>query len=1038
MHDFAQGLRDLRAAAGSPPYRELSRRARYSHSALSDAAAGHRLPTLDVTLALVAACGGDVDAWRARWEELDAQLRATHPELLPGQGEPEDDAAGSPPREQGAEPLAGRQAPAGWDASSAEARAVIRRLTEAGEYGRATVAAEMCEGDAVRVYGVESAEAAGWAEIRADVARAAGEMGTATRWWLTAAKRRTARGVPDTSGAVAAARSAHWCWERVTDPVEARLLGADLVVLLSRLPGLDPRQLPAARSRLNSLANTPDPGAGASGTPPHSPTPDPSATASRTTARGSAAPASPSDGGGPTPAAPVPATDAASTPAPATPSVPTPPGAPATSPAHASPSPLRPIPEPSLPSPNPESSPPHSNPKTSLPHSNPESSPPHPNPESSPPHSNPKTSLPHPSPKTSLPHPNPEPLPSPAPTAVDPPVVEPLRKADPERVGAFRLLGRLGAGAMGEVFLGASASGRPVAVKVVRADFAQDAAFRRRFAAEVATARRVQGPYTPAEVDADADAERPWLATTYISGPSLAEVIRTSGPLQPGVVRALAAGIAEALAAIHGAGVLHRDLKPSNVLLDRDGPKVIDFGVARAADGTRLTETGVAVGTVPFMSPEQIDGRPLGPPSDVFSLGGLLTYAATGLTPFGEGNPGEVAGRIIQGPPDARALDIHDGALRELITRCLDKDPGRRPTPRQIIESSGNGRPHGNWLPAPLAARIARREHRVADVLKGVARRGRTRRSLKLVVPLAAALVLAVVLALTLHRGDATPRASASYGYETVFRNRPVALRDDEHEIDLMSGDVVTGSRYWTLSTDAGGDSKGGFSLQDATDAYVAGSGRITPAQCAADVARHPVEDEVHWSQVPAGSWFCLRWRLTGDIAVLRVSSTDTGSWGADLSLDYYRHSPPLSTPGSVPGPVGAGYRRLYAPRPLTLPGADSLIDLGRGRVASKGTWMLSTDAGGDSKGAYDLQDSSDAYISGQSPVSPARCAVGIAQHPVADQVRFPQVPAGTWFCVRDTLTHDIAVIQVLDKDDGDWSTTITVTAYRPTTAGGN
>jgi len=198
------------------------------------------------------------------------------------------------------------------------------------------------------------------------------------------------------------------------------------------------------------------------------------------------------------------------------------------------------------------------------------------------------------------------------------------------------------------------------------------------------------------------------------------------------------------------------------------------------------------------------------------------------------------------------------------------------------------------------------------------------------------------------------------------------------------------------------------------------------------------VEDEVHWPQVPTGSWFCLRWRLTGDVAVLRVSSVDTGSWGAELSLAYYQHIPQLSTPGVVPGPAGPDYQRLYAARPVTLPGADRPVDLVRGRIASSGSWLLSTDAGGNSKGAYELQDSSDAYIAGQSPVTPARCALGITQQPVADKVRFPQVPAGTWFCVRDSLTHDIAIIQVLDKDDGDWSTTIAVTAYEPATGSGS
>ncbi|MER5510553.1 protein kinase [Streptomyces sp. NPDC002766] len=806
MHDFAQGLRELRAAAGSPPYRELARRARYSHSALSDAAAGHRLPTLEVTLALVAACGGDVDAWRARWTELDARLRSTHPELLAVQPDSGNDGV--------------------------------------------TADADAASGSVMR---------------RED--------------------------------------------DKPFDPAG----GSD------RPQGPSPDTPPASDAR---------------------PAPTPAATAP-------ALPGAPAAAADPAPSA-----------------TPHPPGPPAT-----------------------------------------------------------------PASRT--------------PTVVDSPAVKPLRKGDPARVGGFRLLGRLGSGAMGEVFLGQSAAGRPVALKVIRAEFAQDTVFRRRFAAEVATARRVQGPYTPAVVGADAEAERPWLATTYIAGPSLADVVRTAGPLPAPVVRALAAGISEALVAIHGADVLHRDLKPSNVLLDRDGPKVIDFGIARAADRTQLTDTGVAVGTVPYMSPEQAEGHPVGPPSDVFSLGALLTYAATGLTPFGEGSIGEVVYRITHDAPDPHALDVGEDKLRELITRCLEKDPERRPTPRQIIATCAHGPAHADWLPAAVAARIARREDDLADVLTRAARR-HTATWLKVsALPLIVVLALAIVLAVTTRRNDptlGTPAPGAGRGYQEVLHNQPVSLPDADHEIDLMTGHTVTGDRYWTLSTDSGGTSKGGFSLQDATDAYVAGSGRITPAQCAADVARDPVEDEVPWPQVPTGSWLCLRWRLTGDIAMLHISSLDTGSWGVDATLAYYRHIPSLSTPGLVPGSVGPGYRRLYAARPLTLPGADRPLDLARGRLTANGFWLLSTDADskGDGKGAYELQDSSDAYIAGQSPVTPARCALGVAEHPVADKVRFPQVPAGTWFCVRDTITHDIAVIQVLDKDDGDWSTTIAVTAYRPIGAGGS
>ncbi|EST18423.1 protein kinase domain-containing protein [Streptomyces roseochromogenus] len=999
LHGFAQDLRDLRAAAGAPTYRELARRARYSPSALSDAAAGRRLPTLDVTLALAAALGGDVDAWRARWEELDARLRATHPELVEDPVESQDGipaaqallghTADLPPA-MGAGPEADAAAEAAPrpEESQADPRPAIRQLVQAGEFERAAEATETWEQHAVRTYGTDSTEAAGWAEIRADIARAAGDMEEATRWWLTAAGRRLAVGPAYDSEAADAARGAHWCWERVDDPAEARALGEALTALLRQVPGLDPRHLPAVQERLDALADT-----GA---------------------------ADASDSAGPrTPAPHLPHTDLAA----------------------ADGSRLHPN---------------ASEPGARLqPGSRPD--------------------------LAAQPSATPSPIPrrdtsGQQPTGADFPVVEPLRKEDPKRIGGFRLLGRLGTGAMGQVFFGVSASGRLVAVKVIRGEFAQDATFRRRFAAEIATARRVQGPYTPAVVDADADAERPWLATTYISGPSLAEAVRADGPLAPAVVRALAAGIAEALVAIHGVGVLHRDLKPSNILLDGDGPKVIDFGVARAADHTQLTSAGVWLGTVPYMSPEQVEGRPLGPPCDVFSLGCLLAYAATGLTPFGEGSAGEVAARITNDAPDPAALAVGDDRLRDLITRCLDKDPGRRPTPKQIIAACADGQPHSDWLPAALAARIARRETGLSEVLAQAARKRTVVRLKVSTVPLILALALAVVLVLTTNRGgstlDAPPpapsvsgtgsagptststgspaasaRASASAsagdasaggpGYQTVFENRPVSLKDHDSFIDLMTGQVVTGSRYWMLGTDSGGDSKGAFELQDATDAYVAGSGPITPEQCAAGVAHQPAGPALHFAQVPLGSWFCLRWRLTGDIAVLKLSGTDTGSFGADVALTYYRHAPASATPGAIPGPADPHYRELYAARPLTQPDADTSFELTGGRLASAGAWLLSTDAGGDSKGAFEPQGTSDAYISGTAPLTPARCALGVAQQPVT-KVHFPQVPAGTWFCVRSKDTGDIAVIEVLNTDDHDWTTTIAITAYKPATGGGS
>src|SRR5580692_117892 len=203
-------------------------------------------------------------------------------------------------------------------------------------------------------------------------------------------------------------------------------------------------------------------------------------------------------------------------------------------------------------------------------------------------------------------------------------MVRALQPADPRLIGPYRLVGQLGAGGMGRVFLAMSAGGRPVAVKMIRAELAADPDFRSRFSREVSAARRVSGLFTALVVDADVDAEVPWLATAYVAGPSLAETVKEHGPMPAKSVLALAAGLAEGLNAIHAAGVVHRDLKPANVLLAEDGPRVIDFGISRAVEASALTHTGLVVGSPGFMSPEQAEGREVGQPSDIFSLGAVL------------------------------------------------------------------------------------------------------------------------------------------------------------------------------------------------------------------------------------------------------------------------------------------------------------------------------------------------------------------------------------------------------------------------------
>ena len=264
-----------------------------------------------------------------------------------------------------------------------------------------------------------------------------------------------------------------------------------------------------------------------------------------------------------------------------------------------------------------------------------------------------------------------------------PALVEPLRRWDPEQVGGYALIGRLGAGAMGRVYLGRSAAGRLVAVKTIKVELAEEPDFRTRFGQEVAAARRVSGAFTAAVVAADPEADVPWLATAYVPAPSLSTLVRACGPLPVPAVRWLAAGCAEALESIHGAGLVHRDLKPSNVLVSLDGPRVIDFGVARAAERIQLTVTRGAVGTPAYMAPEQArDTRQATMASDVFSLGGTMLFAATGHAPYHGETVMDVLVRLATEAPDLTGLP---GSLAGIVHACLERDPRRRPTSAAVL-----------------------------------------------------------------------------------------------------------------------------------------------------------------------------------------------------------------------------------------------------------------------------------------------------------------------------------------------------------------
>ncbi|MEU3182193.1 serine/threonine-protein kinase [Streptomyces albidoflavus] len=440
-----------------------------------------------------------------------------------------------------------------------------------------------------------------------------------------------------------------------------------------------------------------------------------------------------------------------------------------------------------------------------------------------------------------------------------------LRGSDPAEIGGYPLEARLGSGGMGTVFLARTSSGRPVAIKLIHQQFAGDEEFRIRFRQEVAAARRVSGAFTAAVVDAAPEAEQPWMATTYIEGQTLAQHITASGPLDGVELRRLAIGLAEALRDIHRVGVVHRDLKPSNVVLSAEGPRVIDFGISRAADQQTLTMTGRVIGTPPFMSPEQLQApRGVGPASDIFSLGTLLVYAATGSGPFDADSPYMTAYQVVHEEPSLGAVPE---ALRTLVGACLDKEPAGRPSAddllvllRDLPADLGGAGPtgtragrtrdvitqHHDALPTPAPTSLA--EASTAGTGTSVGRRLRNRWRPVLAAAVAVAAIAGGVAAL--QSGDraggdggdkagnmAEPGASLPEGFAPWHKTVAGGRADIPDELRCVArgealfcggGSVVAtrvnardGSREWTAKSP--GVPVQGVSLVGATDDTVLG-----------------------------------------------------------------------------------------------------------------------------------------------------------------------------------------------------------------------
>ncbi|MFI8236078.1 PQQ-binding-like beta-propeller repeat protein [Streptomyces sp. NPDC085866] len=421
-----------------------------------------------------------------------------------------------------------------------------------------------------------------------------------------------------------------------------------------------------------------------------------------------------------------------------------------------------------------------------------------------------------------------------------------LRDSDPREVGGYRIEGRLGSGGMGVVYLARSASGRRLAVKVVHGQYADDDEFRIRFRREVAAARQVSGAFTAPVVDAGADAPRPWMATLYIPGEDLGTHVRRHGPLPPHRLRALAAGLAEALRDIHRAGVVHRDLKPANVMLADDGPRVIDFGISRAAESAAadaLTQTGRVMGTPPFMSPEQFSSpHEVGPAADIFSLGAVLVYAATRHGPFDSASPWETATKVVEGEPE---LDGLPDDLLPFIRLCLEKHPKSRPTPDELLTLLREGR-----LPDPRPE---------PEPQESAPTRPRTRRRKLWPAATAGALVLAAAASATALRltggehgppGDLPPGWHAWQARETDKKTTPSGAFTSCTALDgglVCAGDglkavrfsLATGKVAWSLpeddhpdrSTSGGGYPDSGVIGTHGHDVYTVADTRVRSDQ---------------------------------------------------------------------------------------------------------------------------------------------------------------------------------------------------------------
>ncbi|MGW2304274.1 serine/threonine-protein kinase [Streptomyces sp. NPDC001809] len=557
-----------------------------------------------------------------------------------------------------------------------------------------------------------------------------------------------------------------------------------------------------------------------------------------------------------------------------------------------------------------------------------------------------------------------------------PPAPTALSDDDPREIGGYRLHARLGAGGMGVVYLAYTPGGRPIALKAVRAEFAADPEFRERFAQEVASARRIHGLFTAQVVDHGVDARTPWLATAYVPGPTLQQVVQRHGPLPVRTVLLLVAGIAEALQGIHGVGVVHRDLKPANVLIAADGPRVIDFGIARAADAAALTGTGLRVGTAAFMAPEQALGLPATAATDVFALGALAVYVSGGAPPFGSGPESAALYRVVHEAPDLAPVPA---ALRDLLGRCLAKRPEDRPTTTELIAAvhahpAVGPRPEfaDDWLPHPVSADLAGHGAGPAPTWTSAGP--------------APAHVRPTVTATAFSSRSPHPGTGAAPG--------------------------PAGGTGTPPPSGAGTPPPGGPAPEGTPD-RTPGSRRRAPRR---------------GGRLLITVLVALLALLLGGAAVYYLDPPPEE--GADPTATPSARPPVTVGPPSGPAPKPSGapaYTPGYTGVELTSPDLTYEFDLKAGKVVPEETaaWYLArTDT------AFVLSEESDAFIASGDGLSPAECVRGIESEPVTT-LPFAELADERPFCVRSADQKEIVIARLAEVADGGGAVTVVLDHHR-------